>query len=1003
MHATGAQVLVSALDELTSALTDDDVQIIIVERSLTLPDGTTIDGRGKTIQVGTPYLDSDGRHADTPSSGGVFSIGSGSTVTLSNMTLMGGKSTAAINNSGVLTLDNVTLTRSCRGLRNLGIAILVGCNLNRNAGPYGGGLLNSGGGKVVMDRCFFSENLTEGSGGGGAAENQGYMYLNNTIMSNNVTDEIGSAINNYGGRLYIMNSIITGNLATGNYYNDGALRDYGNVYAVNTIITDNKYAQSNGTITESDVQGGNLYYCIVGDTNGATLDPTCKTASGEDGNVFANYSYSSVYTGQSDNPFSGEFYHSALVNVDGHYITPIAPDGIAASGGTTTYFEYEIVDGNLVVKMSFDHDGENVSLGSLPTSTEKVTTNIDGSPRTDGTIGSSPSSTTAYYTVRLDSEDADNLANGTVEGVNVFGDTYASDTEITVTAIPNDGCGFSGWKINGSDEFVSTNNSYTFTLTQNTIITPVFIGHTHTWIYTLDDTDSQRINGVCTTEDPGTCVYHSESQDITFSAYTNLLYTDVTSVNSIIRTTKSTNEGGFADGWTYQCYKTDTENALSGGTLLPNLPTESGYYYMEITLGSAVVKVPFKLSEPFRAKVIANDGTETFVPIIGSLSGDLFSIQRDALDRYVTGTLDLSQVYSGDETYAVGAIGGSAFYNCRIQGVIIPSTVTTISSWAFEYCSSLKSVVFNGSPVSVGNYAFYGVGTSSNPCRLTLPDDWSGNSWSSKTVGWYNGFFQLVKEIDFSSAGNIDQLRGYEGTDVNIDATYAHSYTNGVAATLCLPYALTTVEGGSLYEFDGVSQDTSGKWAADMTEVTVSDSQPTEANKPYLFLPFATDDIAFSGTITSVPVDIAAQTTVKGDWAFKGIFETTIWDDSMPETLYGFAATSTPAANDPNQTVEAGQFVHLVSGASASPFHAYLEYQGDIANMPIASRRSMSSLPSSIDVRLHSENGMVTSVIQLQLDDDTNGYWYALDGRRLTSKPTRKGVYLHNGKKIVIK
>ena len=71
--------------------------------------------------------------------------------------------------------------------------------------------------------------------------------------------------------------------------------------------------------------------------------------------------------------------------------------------------------------------------------------------------------------------------------------------------------------------------------------------------------------------------------------------------------------------------------------------------------------------------------------------------------------------------------------------------------------------------------------------------------------------------------------------------------------------------------------------------------------------------------------------------------------------------------------------------------------------MPIASRRSMSSLPSSIDVRLHSENGMVTSVIQLQLDDDTNGYWYALDGRRLTSKPTRKGVYLHNGKKIVIK
>ena len=29
--------------------------------------------------------------------------------------------------------------------------------------------------------------------------------------------------------------------------------------------------------------------------------------------------------------------------------------------------------------------------------------------------------------------------------------------------------------------------------------------------------------------------------------------------------------------------------------------------------------------------------------------------------------------------------------------------------------------------------------------------------------------------------------------------------------------------------------------------------------------------------------------------------------------------------------------------------------------------------------------------------------WYTLDGRKLNDKPTQKGIYIHNGQKIVIK
>ena len=34
---------------------------------------------------------------------------------------------------------------------------------------------------------------------------------------------------------------------------------------------------------------------------------------------------------------------------------------------------------------------------------------------------------------------------------------------------------------------------------------------------------------------------------------------------------------------------------------------------------------------------------------------------------------------------------------------------------------------------------------------------------------------------------------------------------------------------------------------------------------------------------------------------------------------------------------------------------------------------------------------------------DNEGNWYTIDGRRLSGKPTRKGIYIHNNVKVVIR
>ena len=46
-----------------------------------------------------------------------------------------------------------------------------------------------------------------------------------------------------------------------------------------------------------------------------------------------------------------------------------------------------------------------------------------------------------------------------------------------------------------------------------------------------------------------------------------------------------------------------------------------------------------------------------------------------------------------------------------------------------------------------------------------------------------------------------------------------------------------------------------------------------------------------------------------------------------------------------------------------------------------------------------------TTGISMMLSDkaDLDGTWYSLDGCKLQGKPTTKGVYIVNGKKVVVK
>ena len=92
---------------------------------------------------------------------------------------------------------------------------------------------------------------------------------------------------------------------------------------------------------------------------------------------------------------------------------------------------------------------------------------------------------------------------------------------------------------------------------------------------------------------------------------------------------------------------------------------------------------------------------------------------------------------------SVTSIGAYAFYNCSsLTSITIPNSVTSIGIWAFRNCSSLTSITIPNSVTSIGQSTFY---NCSSLTSITIPNsvtsiDWSAfNTCTSLTSINFNG------------------------------------------------------------------------------------------------------------------------------------------------------------------------------------------------------------------------------------------------------------------------
>ncbi len=379
---------------------------------------------------------------------------------------------------------------------------------------------------------------------------------------------------------------------------------------------------------------------------------------------------------------------------------------------------------------------------------------------------------------------------------------------------------------------------------------------------------------------------------------------------------------------------------------------------------------------------------------------------------------------------ALERICAHAFYECgNLEGTFsFPTTLKGISSNAFGKCAKLSKVtIANGTTFEddgddIQDTNGYGAGTFDGCTALTLslPDNMmlailaaersSVNRWRD-FVGMFDKLPATITGIKMSyDGGFVKATFKDDGTPLAIPDNiivgklgFDRIMPVDQCATIMLPCAVTTgsFSGATFYTFTGVSYNSvSGKWEATMTAYYGTLS----ANTPYLVKASAASISRENyGNLTLNTTTGSRETTV-GDWTFKGVYEEKTWAAGDVGNDYGFAAAS-GTATDGETAVSAGDFVKIGAGAHIKPMRSYLTYTGNgnpWATSAPAMNRAASNLPGSISVVLVEADGSTTTVGTIRMERNAEG-WYSLDGLHLDSKPTTKGLYIHNGRKEVVK
>ena len=300
----------------------------------------------------------------------------------------------------------------------------------------------------------------------------------------------------------------------------------------------------------------------------------------------------------------------------------------------------------------------------------------------------------------------------------------------------------------------------------------------------------------------------------------------------------------------------------------------------------------------------------------------------------------------------VTSIGKFAFYECsNLASVSIPASVTSIGEAALYQCVALTSVNIPANVTSIGYAAFSGC-NNSNFTSITIPA-------GVTSIGSYA----------FADCSNLETIT--LNSNPFIDDHAFDNIKDGATVTMNLPANLA--DGAKWTTFYNENY----RFKADANTQIFK----VELSGTTLTMHEVTAKIVYGGT------PVVLKTTGDGNPVMT--LTTDAVEDTQPNTLSGWAGPGNLAADGNmyvlNYTTTNGVgFYKLKDGKSLGVGKAFLYYNG-----------------SGSGAREFFGFGDASGIESVRVNENENGEVYDLQGRRV-SQPT-KGLYIVNGKKVVIK
>ncbi|MCQ2061909.1 MAG: hypothetical protein MJY99_01050 [Fibrobacter sp.] len=314
----------------------------------------------------------------------------------------------------------------------------------------------------------------------------------------------------------------------------------------------------------------------------------------------------------------------------------------------------------------------------------------------------------------------------------------------------------------------------------------------------------------------------------------------------------------------------------------------------------------------------------------------------------------------------------------------------------------------------------------------TLPEGFSSEVWVAGSMvneknaivqkfPYLKGFdavsqplYELEDAIFIAEDGSFALVNGSAKESVNIEnetkvtgpITFSRIFSDfsgkdDAYSTIMLPFVPTSKPAGAtFFAFDGVSKK-NGEWVVSAKEETGS----IAANTPYLLRvdkESSSINFADGGVFKSTAGE---HSVTKGQWKLIGTYEYKTWlkGDAGIGKTYGFAGL------EGNESSIIGTFAKVGAGAYIYPMRAYLEYDKTAAARPAANDAptSLDDLPEEMKVVIDEKNATaVVGTLNTRTGEfkSLNNRWYDLNGRYLgKQKPTQKGSFYNNGKKVIEK